>query len=65
MNFKPQKLSSWVWKFENDGHEGLVFGMVNNGIASVPGVLLLIVNRIGLNKTQVLKFGRKDFIKRT
>jgi hypothetical protein len=34
---------SWIWKFEKDGFPGLVFGMVNDGIASVPGVLRLTV----------------------
>jgi len=34
---------SWIWKFEKDGHQGLVFGMVNDGIAPVPGILRLTV----------------------
>ncbi len=34
---------SWVWHFEKNGHPGLVFGMVNDGIAGVPGVLRLTV----------------------
>jgi hypothetical protein len=34
---------SWIWQFEKDGHQGLVFGMVNDGIAAVPGVLRLTV----------------------
>ena len=34
---------SWIWKFEKDKHQGLVFGMVNDGIAAVPGVLRLTV----------------------
>ena len=34
---------SWIWKFEKEGHQGLVFGMVNDGIAAVPGVLRLTV----------------------
>lgn len=34
---------SWIWKFTKNGHQGLVFGMVNDGIAAVPGVLQLTV----------------------
>ncbi len=34
---------SWIWSFEKDGHPGLVLGMVNDGIAGVPGVLRLTV----------------------
>ena len=34
---------SWIWSFEKAGHPGLVFGMVNDGIAAVPGVLRLTV----------------------
>jgi hypothetical protein len=34
---------SWIWKFEKEGHQGLIFGMVNDGIAAVPGVLRLTV----------------------
>ncbi|MCG6924154.1 MAG: hypothetical protein LJF30_02360 [Acidobacteria bacterium] len=34
---------SWVWQFERTGHQGLVLGMVNDGIAGVPGVLRLTV----------------------
>ena len=34
---------SWIWQFEKAGHQGLVFGMVNDGIAAVPGVLRLTV----------------------
>lgn len=25
---------SWIWNFEKDGHNGLVLGMVNDGIAT-------------------------------
>ena len=32
---------SWIWSNESDGRENLVFGMVNDGIACVPGVLRL------------------------
>lgn len=34
---------SWIWAFEKEGHPGLVLGMVNDGIAGVPGVLRLSV----------------------
>lgn len=34
---------SWIWQFEREGHPGLVFGMVNDGVAAVPGVLRLTV----------------------
>jgi hypothetical protein len=32
---------SFIWRFERDGTPGLVIGLVNNGIAGVPGVLRL------------------------
>jgi hypothetical protein len=34
---------SWIWSFEKAGHQGLIFGMVNDGVAAVPGVLRLTV----------------------
>jgi hypothetical protein len=34
---------SWIWQFEKAGRQGLVLGMVNDGIAGVPGVLRLTV----------------------
>ena len=34
---------SWIWNFTKAGHQGLIFGMVNDGIAAVPGVLRLTV----------------------
>ena len=34
---------SWIWSFEKDGYPGLVFGLVNDGIACVPGVLRITV----------------------
>jgi hypothetical protein len=34
---------SWIWQFNKSGHQGLVLGMVNDGITSVPGVLRLSV----------------------
>ena len=39
---------SWVWSFEKDGHPGLVLGLVNDGIAGVPGALRIsIVSNTG------------------
>jgi hypothetical protein len=35
---------SWIWSFEREGHPGLVLGMVNDGVAAVPGVLRLRVS---------------------
>lgn len=32
---------SWVWNFEKEGHPGLIFGLVNDGISGVPGSLKL------------------------
>ena len=32
---------SWIWESEKDGVRNLIFGMVNDGIAGVPGVLRL------------------------
>jgi len=34
---------SWIWAFQKDGRQGLVFGLVNDGVACVPGVLRLSV----------------------
>jgi hypothetical protein len=34
---------SWIWKFEKAGRQGLILGMVNDGIAGVPGVLRISV----------------------
>jgi hypothetical protein len=34
---------SFVWSFKREGAPGLVVGVVNNGISSVPGVLRLTV----------------------
>lgn len=35
---------SWIWhSVDEDGYENLIFGMVNDGIAGVPGVLRLTV----------------------
>jgi hypothetical protein len=32
---------SWVWTYEAQARAGLIFGLVNDGIAGVPGVLRL------------------------
>jgi hypothetical protein len=34
---------SWIWYFEKEEHPGLVLGLVNDGIAGVPGVLRVTV----------------------
>ncbi len=34
---------SWVWSYEKDGQPGIILGMVNDGVAGVPGVLRLTV----------------------
>lgn len=34
---------SWIWSFEKDGHPGIVLGLVNDGIAGVPGALRILV----------------------
>ncbi len=48
---------SWIWKFEKSGHQGLVFGMVNDGIAPVPGILRLTVYK---NNNNILTSGCLD-----
>ncbi len=48
---------SWVWHFNKAGHQGLILGMVNDGIAAVPGVLRLSVLD---EKGQVLDTGCLD-----
>lgn len=34
---------SWIWSYEKEGYPGLIIGLVNDGIACVPGVLRLTV----------------------
>jgi hypothetical protein len=34
---------SWIWTYEENGNSGLILGMVNDGIAGVPGVLRISV----------------------
>lgn len=34
---------SWIWSFEKDGHPGLVLGLVNDGVAGVPGALRISI----------------------
>ena len=40
---------SWIWSFEKDGYPGLVLGLVNDGIAGVPGALRVTVFDAGGN----------------
>ncbi len=35
---------SWIWSFEKEGYPGLVLGLVNDGVASIPGALRLNVS---------------------
>jgi hypothetical protein len=40
---------SWIWTYEENGYPGLIIGLVNDGIAGVPGVLRVsILNGAGL-----------------
>jgi hypothetical protein len=34
---------SWIWTYEEGGYPGLILGLVNDGIASLPGVLRISV----------------------
>ena len=34
---------SWIWNYEKEEHPGLVIGLVNDGVACVPGALRLTV----------------------
>ena len=34
---------SWIWTYERGSEQGLILGMVNDGIAGVPGVLYISV----------------------
>ena len=34
---------SWIWAYEKDGAPGLVLGLVNDGIAGVPGALRIAI----------------------
>jgi len=34
---------SWVWTYSEDGYPGLILGLVNDGIAGVPGILRVSV----------------------
>jgi hypothetical protein len=34
---------SWIWRYEKEEHPGLVIGLVNDGVACVPGALRLTV----------------------
>lgn len=48
---------SWVWAFEKDGHPGLVLGLVNDGIAGVPGALRITIRNA---QGQILDGGSLD-----
>ena len=40
---------SWIWTYETGKESGLILGMVNDGIAAVPGVLRIsVLNQAGL-----------------
>jgi len=46
LNYLAERLGfrvrpSWIWSSRKDGHTNLIFGMVNDGISCVPGVLRL------------------------
>jgi hypothetical protein len=48
---------SWVWTYEEGGYPGLILGLVNDGIAGVPGVLRVsVLNQAG----QVVAGGSLD-----
>ncbi|MEP7257052.1 MAG: hypothetical protein ABI687_01665 [Flavitalea sp.] len=34
---------SWIWSFEKDGRPGIVLGLVNDGVAGVPGALRISI----------------------
>jgi hypothetical protein len=34
---------SWIWTYETESEQGLILGMVNDGVAGVPGVLYISV----------------------
>lgn len=38
---------SWIWAFEKEGYPGIVLGLVNDGIAGVPGALRITVRDRG------------------
>ncbi len=35
---------SWIWYFEKEGYPGLVLGLVNDGVAGVPGALRMRIS---------------------
>ncbi len=38
---------SWIWSFEKEGYPGIVLGLVNDGIAGIPGALRITVRDAG------------------
>ncbi|NQV14436.1 hypothetical protein HQ531_03175 [bacterium] len=48
---------SWIWHYEKNGIPGIILGMVNDGVAGVPGVLRLTVTN---DAGQVLSSGCLD-----
>ena len=37
---------SWIWHFEKEGYPGIVLGLVNDGIAGVPGALRITMRDV-------------------
>jgi hypothetical protein len=35
---------SWIWSFEKEGYPGIVLGLVNDGVAGIPGALRIWVS---------------------
>lgn len=48
---------SWIWYFEKEGHPGLIFGLVNDGLSGVPGSLKLTLKTA---RGKVLESGYVD-----
>lgn len=48
---------SWVWHIEKEGHDGLIFGLVNDGIAGVPGAVKLTLKT---DRGRIIKSGYID-----
>lgn len=48
---------SWIWRIEKDGHDGLIFGFVNDGIAGVPGAVKLTLKT---ENSQTIQSGYLD-----
>jgi len=48
---------SWIWYFEKEGYPGLVLGLVNDGVAGVPGALRISIS--DTNRT-FMEYGSLD-----